>query len=145
MNLRTVVVLLVVALAGLYVWKRVGSNVERTGSVVAAGPSSDRCVDAAAEASGELGASIGKFVNPPVDQSEWDTFASRVNGRISAAEAACACVSQRCARARGAVTELRSVVSSLDAAARSGGSVDPSIVQRQEAIDDTINEARSMQ
>ena len=102
------------------------------------------CVSFAARASETWGGGIGRFVNPPYDTMAWDTFRGNVEGRIRTAESSCACSTSSCDKAREAMRDLRAVVSDVDAALRSNSGPPSDIVQRQESIDNRINEARDL-
>jgi hypothetical protein len=100
------------------------------------------CVRAAEQASESWGGGIARFAKPNPDSTEWQTFRGMVEGRISSAESSCSCQEQSCATAREALRDLRGVVSDMDNALRSNSMPPDDIVQRQEAIDNKINEAR---
>ena len=102
------------------------------------------CVSFAARASDTWGGGIGRFVNPPYDTMAWDTFRGNVEGRIRTAESSCGCSTSSCDKAREAMRDLRAVVSDVDAALRSNSGPPSDIVQRQESIDNRINEAREL-
>jgi hypothetical protein len=102
------------------------------------------CVNFAERASETWGGGIGRFVNPPYDTMAWDSFRGNVESRIRSAESACDCSTSSCDRARDAMRDLRAVVNDVDEAMRSNSSMPSDIVQRQESIDNRINEARDL-
>ena len=100
------------------------------------------CAASAARASEAWGSGLSRFVNPPYDLAAWSEFRSDVEGRISSAESDCNCASDGCGKGRQAMRDLRNLVSDLDSAIRNGSSPPGDAVQRQEAIDNLIDEAR---
>lgn len=106
--------------------------------------SDNSCVQSAARASETWGDGIGRFVNPPHDTMAWDTFRGKVETRIRAAESECGCATSSCDKARGAMRDLRGLVTDLDSALRSSSGPPSDIVQRQESIDTRIDEAREL-
>jgi hypothetical protein len=119
--------------------KQAGSRaVEAT---VAGGGSS--CVRSAERASEAWGSGLRQFVNPPYDQNAWSSFRGNVESRIGAAESDCGCAAASCEKARSAMRDLRSLVSDLDSTIRNGSDASD-FVQRQEAIDNRINEASEL-
>ena len=101
------------------------------------------CVRAAEQASESWGSGISRFANPS-ETTAWQTFRGMVEGRIGSAESACSCGTQSCAKVRDALRELRAVVNDMDNALRSNSPPPGDIVQRQESIDNKINEARDL-
>jgi hypothetical protein len=99
------------------------------------------CVKTAEDASSALGSGIGRFVNPPYDLNAWSSFRSDVDSKISSAESACSCADESCQKVREAMRDLRGIVSELDSSIRTGGSPPEQLVQRQERIDNLLNEA----
>jgi hypothetical protein len=104
----------------------------------------DSCAGLAERASESWGSGIAQFANPPYDLMAWSNYRSAVESKISAAEARCTCANESCAKVREAMRDLRSLIADMDSAMRNGSSPG-NIVQRQEAIDDRINEARDLQ
>ena len=102
------------------------------------------CVSAAENASSTWGGGIGRYVNPPYDLNAWSSFKGNVDGKISNAESECSCSEESCRTARAAMSDLRGLVADLDSAIRGGASPGQDIVQRQEAIDNKINDARAL-
>lgn len=105
------------------------------------GGADDPCSRAAAQASERWGSGLAQFVNPPYDLNAWSSFKSNVDSQISSAESKCSCAKESCTKVRGAMGELRSLVSDMDRAIRTGGSPGGNIVQQQEHIDMLIEEA----
>lgn len=99
------------------------------------------CVRAAERASEAWGSGLSRFVNPPYDVNAWSSFRSDVDAKIGAAESACSCAAESCTKTRGAMNDLRSLVNDLDGSIRNGSAPPDDAVQRQEAIDNQINEA----
>ena len=116
--------------------KQVGGRAGET--AVAGGGSS--CVRSAERASETWGSGLRQFANPPYDLAAWSSFRGNVESSIASAESDCGCTAESCAKARAAMRDLRSLVSALDSTIRNG-SDSSDFVQRQEAIDNQINEA----
>ena len=104
----------------------------------------DSCVGRATSASNAWGSGLGRFVNPPYDTEAWASFASDVKQHISEAEAACACETESCIKARSAMSELRGLVSDVDGTVRRNEPPASDLVRRQEAVDNAIDEARAL-
>lgn len=117
---------------------------KKSSATATGGSGGGGCPAAAERASSEWGSGIGRFVNPPYDLDAWASFQNSVNRRISDADAQCTCIEESCSKARDAMRELRSLVSDLDTAIRTGGSPGSDIVQRQESIDRQITEAQDL-
>jgi hypothetical protein len=98
----------------------------------------------AERASESWGSGIAQFANPPYDLAAWSTYRSGVESKIAAAEAKCTCANESCAKVREAMRDLRGLVADMDGSMRNGSSPG-NIVQRQEAVDDRINEGRDLQ
>lgn len=143
---RIVRILVVVALvfaAWKYVvpWvKKQGGGAEPAASSASGGGS---CVQRAERASETWGGGLRQFVNPPYDLNAWSEFRGRVDSSINAAEAECDCAGESCEKARSAMRDLRALVSDLDSTIRNGSAASD-LVQRQERIDDRINEAAQL-
>ena len=104
----------------------------------------DSCVGRATSASSAWSNGLGRFAGPPYDVEAWSSFARDVKQHISEAEAACNCESESCIKARGAMSEMRTLVSEVDSAVRGGSPVSSDLVRRQEAIDTAIDDARAL-
>jgi hypothetical protein len=104
----------------------------------------DSCAGLAERASETWGSGLAQFANPPYDLGAWSSFRERVDAKIAAAESKCTCAAESCVKVRGAMGDLRSLVSDLDSTIRNGSSPE-GFVQRQEQIDNRINEARDLQ
>ena len=142
---RIVKLLLVVAVA-IVVWKYVVPWVKQQGSgpaATTAASGSGSCVQSAQRTSETWGSGLRQFVNPPYDLNAWATFRGKVDSSINAAEADCDCAGEACEKARGAMRDLRALVSDLDSTIRNGSDASD-FVQRQERIDNTINEAAAL-
>lgn len=119
-----------------------GVSASRSQAAAMGAPS---CAESAASASQVWGSGLGAFSNPPYDIGQWGTFRSRVDTAIATAEGACiACSSESCLKAREAVANLRSVVSSVDGTIRNGNAFPSDLVQQQEKIDNDIEAARQL-
>ena len=99
------------------------------------------CGTSAQNASNAWGDGVSRFANPPYDLDAWASFTGDVEARISNAESQCTCGTPSCDKARGALRDLRSLVSEMDSAIRSGAPPPADLVQRQESIDDRIAES----
>ena len=136
--MRFVKLLIVVAII-FVVWKYVLPKF--TQHDVKAGAGQDQsCAQTARRASEEWGSGVGRFVNPPYDLDAWSSFRSGVEKRISDAESECTCAEEKCRKVRDAMHDLRSLVSDLDASIRNGSAPPDDAVQRQESIDNRIND-----
>src|SRR5687768_14559085 len=110
------VVILVLLFFG---WKALAPRIKgfktaRSTATSTAAKGDDSCVGRATSASNAWGNGLGRFVNLPYDIEAWSSFASDVKQHISEAEAACACESESCIKARGAMSDLRALLSELD-------------------------------
>jgi hypothetical protein len=147
MDLGRIVKWLVILGLIFVAWKVVVPWVKKQGLPSAAGAATEAdtpCVRAAAEASERWGSGLARFANPNPDATQWQTFRGMVEGRIGSAESACSCETASCAKARDAMRDLRGVVSDMDNALRANTGPPGDIVQRQESIDNAINEARDL-
>ncbi|HEV7238497.1 MAG TPA: hypothetical protein VGQ36_04590 [Thermoanaerobaculia bacterium] len=145
MNVDRIVKLVVVVAIVFVGWKYVVPWIKEQGSSgkTTTASSDNSCVRGAERASEAWGSGLSQFVNPPYDLNAWSTFRGNVESRIGAAESACGCTAESCAKAKEAMRELRSLVADLDSTIRNGS--DPSgFVERQGAIDDRINEAAEL-
>lgn len=104
----------------------------------------DSCAGQAERASEAWGSGLAQFANPPYDLAAWASFREGVETKIAAAEEKCSCAAESCEKVRGAMGDLRGLVSDLDSTLRNGSSPE-GFVQRQEQIDNRINEARDLQ
>jgi hypothetical protein len=104
----------------------------------------DSCAGQAERASEAWGSGLAQFANPPYDLAAWSSFREGVEAKIAAAEEKCSCAAESCEKVRGAMGDLRGLVSDLDSTLRNGSSPE-GFVQRQEQIDNRINEARDLQ
>ena len=132
----------------VFVWKQgwpwMKDKLGGSGSVSDAGTPALTCAAQAENASAEWGSGIGRFVNPPLDESAWGSFRSRVDGEILQARGYCGCAESSCAKAREALNDLDSLVRSFDTALRSGSPPGMDAVTRQESIDQKIEQARAL-
>lgn len=104
----------------------------------------NNCVKRAEAASEKWGSGLGRFANPPYDMSAWSGFRGEVDAKIDAATADCNCAEESCQKATSAMRDLRGLVSEMDSAIRNGSSMPDDAVQRQERIDNQINEAADL-
>lgn len=102
------------------------------------------CSVAAGRASDAWGSGLKSFVNPPYDIGAWSSFRNDVESMISRAESECNCNSESCDKGRGAMKELRSLISDMDGSIRNGTEPPGDLVRRQDSIDTQINEARDL-
>jgi hypothetical protein len=137
---KWLVILVILFLA----WKAIEPRLRKSGAPAksSAGNPAASCADSAARASEAWGSGLRQFVNPPYDVTAWNEFKGHVEGRIASAESDCNCQSDGCTKGRQAMRELRSLVSDLDYAIRNGSSPPLDAVQRQESIDNLIDQAR---
>ena len=141
--IKLLVVVAVVFLLWKYVVPMVKDQGRRSDKETVAGSGSGSCVQSAERASEEWGSGLRQFVNPPVDEMAWSVFRGKVESRIGVAERDCSCSASSCEKAREAMRDLRSLVGDFESTMRSGSSASD-FVQRQEAIDNRINEAAAL-
>jgi len=141
--LKSVVAIVIVFAIWKYVvpWAKQEFGAKSESSTEASSGGDGSCVRAAERASEAWGSGLRQFVNPPYDANAWSSFRSDVDAKISAAESDCSCEDDSCTKARSAMNDLRSLVSDVDGAIRGGASFPGDAVQRQESIDNQINEA----
>jgi hypothetical protein len=133
-----ILVVVVLAFVIFKWWKN-----HQSAPTAAAGASpAQECAAAAAAAGDTWGSGVGRFANPPYDAAAWDDFRSRVEREARQAQEKCLCGDAACNTAKGAMSDLRSLVNEMDSALRSGSPPPSDLVQRQEAIDNAINAAR---
>jgi len=142
---RIVKILLVVAIV-FVAWKYgvpwVKKQTDKPAETTAASGGGS-CVQSAEHASETWGSGLRQFVNPPYDLNAWATFRGNVESGINAAETNCDCAGESCEKARGAMRDLRALVNDLDSTIRNGSDASD-FVQRQERIDNAINEAAAL-
>jgi hypothetical protein len=102
------------------------------------------CVQLAAAASDEWGSGLSRFINPPHDLDAWGRFRTGIETKISRAQAQCRCSDDSCTRAASALADLRGLIGEMDMAIRGDSSPPANLVQRQESIDNAIEEARGL-
>ena len=135
--MKNLLILIVIVAIAWYAWTHYH---QKTNTVATAGASaSESCVAAASAAADTWGSGIGHFANPPYDTSAWDDFRNRVETQARHAEENCLCGDAACVKAKGAMSDLRSLVAEMDTSLRSGSPPPSDLVQRQEAIDNALN------
>src|ERR1043165_8392413 len=147
MDLSRIAKLLVIVIVAFLAWKYLSprflkSNEATTSPSQQPGFVSSSCIGAAEKASQTWGSGIGRFVNPPYDMDAWSIFRSDVDSKIANAQGQCACVAESCRKIQSALHDLSGLAGDLDSAIRSGSPPPSDIVQRQEAIDHQLDEAR---
>ena len=140
--MKTLVQLLIVIVLAVVVWKWWQKSHSGGTAAPAGATPSQECAAAAAAAGETWGSGVGRFANPPYDTAAWDDFRSRVEQQARRAQEKCLCGEPACNTAKGAMSDLRSLVSEMDQSLRSGSPPPSDLVQRQEAIDNAINSAR---
>ncbi len=113
-------------------------------SISTGAPGDDSCAGQAERASEVWGSGLAQFANPPYDLGAWSSFREQVDAQISKAESKCSCAAESCVKVREAMGDLSALVGDLDNTIRNGSSPE-GFVQRQEQIDNRINEARDLQ
>jgi len=114
------------------------------GSVATSSSPESSCTTTAQHASEIWGSGLHRFANPPYDIAAWSDFRSGVESEIAKAQTECRCSQQSCETTRGAMSDLRSLVSEFDTAIRNGSPPPDNAVQRQESIDTTIETAAAL-
>jgi hypothetical protein len=146
MDLSRIVKWLVVVIVAFLAWKYLSPRFlkQHTATTEPGGFVNSSCIGAAEKASETWGGGVGKFVNPPYDLDAWQIFRSDVDSKIANAEGQCACVAESCHKVQSAMHDLRNLAGDLDSALRAGTPPGSDIVQRQEAIDRQLDEARDL-
>jgi len=143
--MNKLVKLIVVAVVLYLAWRHglpwLKENFSSTKSSSAPATTQGSCTQLASAASEAWGRGLHQFVNPPYDLNAWSSFRQDVESKISNAESECNCSSESCGKVKSAMRDLRSLVSDLDSAIRSGSAPPSDAVQRQEAVDRQIDEA----
>jgi hypothetical protein len=114
------------------------------GSAASSSSPETSCASAAQHASETWGSGLHRFANPPYDLAAWSDFRGGVESEIARAQTECRCAQQSCETMRGAMNDLRSLVSDFDSAIRNGSPPPDNAVQRQEGIDTTIETAATL-
>jgi hypothetical protein len=138
---------LIVTIALVFVVWKYGipwAKKQLNGHTTSSASTDSSCVTAARQASEAWGAGLHSFVNPPYDLNAWSSFRGGVETKIAAAESECSASSPSCDAARGAMSDLKDLVSELDTAITKGSPVPEDAVQRQEAIDAKIEAAADL-
>lgn len=125
-------------------WAKEKNLIPSGESKVAQASKNEGCLGLALNAGDAWSGGVARFMNPPVDASAWSSFRSNVDGAISSARNGCGCPEESCRKAKEAMSELRSLVSNMDAAVRSGGPPTIDVVRAQEKIDGLLDEARTL-
>src|SRR4051812_23522548 len=86
------------------------------GAATASSSTESSCTTIAQHASETWGSGLHRFANPPYDLAAWSDFRSGVDSEIAKAQTECRCSQQSCETARGAMNDLRSLVSEFDTA-----------------------------
>jgi len=146
MDLSRIVKWLVILIVAFLAWKYLSPKFLKKETTPAGDGTfvNSSCIGAADKASSAWGSGIGKFVNPPYDMDAWTIFRSDIDSKIANAEGQCACVAESCEKVRAAMSELRGLANDLEGALRNGSPPPGDIVQRQEAIDKKLDDARDL-
>jgi hypothetical protein len=139
--MKAFIQILVVVVLAFVIFKWWKNHQSAPPAAAGASPAQE-CAAAAAAAGDTWGSGVGRFANPPYDAAAWDEFRSRVEREARQAQEKCLCGDAACNTAKGAMSDLRSLVNEMDSALRSGSPPPSDLVQRQEAIDNAINAAR---
>lgn len=114
------------------------------GSAAATSSPESSCTSTAQHASEIWGSGLHRFANPPYDMAAWSEFRGSVESEIAKAQTECRCSQQSCETVRGAMSDLRTLVSEFDTAIRNGSPPPDNAVQRQESIDATLETAAAL-
>ena len=139
-----ILILLFVAWKFVIPWAKEEMGSRGRSAQTSGGSGTSPCVAAGERASEAWGGGLSRFINPPYDMDAWSSFRSDVDSKITQSGAQCTCAEESCRKVQNAMQELRGLVSDMDGAIRSGGSPGQDIVQRQEAIDRQLEEAREL-
>jgi hypothetical protein len=147
MNIGRLVKIVVLVAIVFAVWKYGVPWIKKQGgggvAETTASSGGGSCVQSAQRASETWGGGLHQFANPPYDLNAWSTFRGNVESSIGSAESDCNCADESCLKAREAMRDLRGLVSDLDSTIRNGSDAS-GFVQRQEAIDNKINDAAEL-
>lgn len=140
---KTLIKLVIAAVVLFVLWKEVLPKLTKNGPAkpVEGTSAATNCVFEARSSSDYWGGTLAHFANPPYDMQAWSDFKSNVDGHIARAQEKCSCEEDACKLGRQAMDELRGLAGEMDSAIRSGGSPPSDAVQRQERIDNAINDA----
>ena len=144
---RTIVKWLLLIVVIIVVWKYVVPWLEKetgggkTSTATSGSSGASSCVASAERASAEFGGGLGRFVNPPYDVEAWSSFRTTVDSRLNVADEACGCANESCEKVRGALRDLRGLISELDNSIRGGTHIEADVIRRMEAIDLDIEKA----
>jgi hypothetical protein len=147
MDVSRLIKFVVVIAVVVIVWKVVLPKLNEPPSDASSSSKSSRsapdnnCVKRAEGASETWGRGLRQFANPPYDTSAWSGFRSEVDGKIDSALSDCSCSDESCQKATAAMRDLRGMIAEMDSAIRNGSPPPDDAVQRQERIDNQINEA----
>jgi len=114
------------------------------GSAAATSSPESSCTSTAQHASEIWGSGLHRFANPPYDMAAWSDFRSGVESEIAKAQTECRCSQQSCETVRGAMSDLRGLVSEFDTAIRNGSPPPDNAVSRQESIDTALETAAAL-
>lgn len=127
-----------------YQWYQKQPHGSSSSSSRASASAGDSCTPYADSAANAWSSGIRRFVNPPYDMAAWESFRGDVQSRISDAESHCGCGSQSCAKAKEAMNGLRGMVSDVDGMIRNNTAPPSDIVQRQENVDNLVDQAKEL-
>jgi len=148
MDLARVIKWIVIALVLFFAWRFLSPYLKSgssTGSTSGdSGFVNSSCIGAADKAAQAWGSGVGRFVNPPYDADAFSVFRSDVDTKIANAEGQCACVAESCRKIQSAMRDLRNLAGDLESSIRNGTPPGSDLVQRQEAIDRQLDEARDL-
>ena len=143
---RTIRPLIVIAVL-FVIWKFgvpfIKAKTGQTGVDAPAASAGGSCVQSAQRASEAWGNGLSQFVNPPYDLDMWKAFRDNVDSSINAAEAECDCSAESCNKAKAALRDLHALVGDVESTIRNG-SAPTEFVQRQERIDNQLNDAAAL-
>lgn len=146
MDIKSILKVAIVIALLVFAWKNISPRLKKSGGDDAetSGGGGGSCVQLAERAANAWGNGIGRFANPPYDVDAWSSFSGDVQDKISAAQSACDCEDDSCAKASAAMNDLSGLVGDLDAAIQDGSQPPGDLVRRQESIDGAVEQARDL-
>src|SRR5258707_12347130 len=111
--MKAFIKILIVVVIAFAIWKWWQKNHQGTAAPAVGASASQECAAAAAAAGDARGSGVGRFANPPYDTTAWDEFRSRVERQARQAEERCLWGDAACNTAKGAMNDLRRLISEM--------------------------------
>jgi hypothetical protein len=150
--IKRIILFLLIATGGWWLYNggavSLGNRIEAfgTGLQPAVGMDADPedvlCLQGARDAYDEISSEIRRLPPPPLDEQTWGNVALDLDYKIRQAESDCGCATHACAKARQALSELHSVVRTLDDMIGGRGVANPATPL--ERADNLLNDSRRL-